>query len=463
MTPIVRFLFLCFLVFTSYKVTGQRSITYDFMEGLTALDENDPPLKAVGEPGQLIEKNLPLLGSGKRPVYQFEANSGLQFDNASAGNLLSLSYTIELYFSMSLLDSWKRVLDFKNQKSDHGSYIYHGKLNFFNFATGENAPIRPNEFSHYVFSRDHTTGKIRIYANGEQKLEFKDPGDEAVLDQDQVLNFFQDDLVVKGEASAGQVALIRLYNYVLEPQIVKRSFQQLRQRSRPMTQRTSPALSRSPAIAVVSTAPTRSEAPLVAVTGKIFDKQNLNAPTKVDLIIRRLGSEEVLTKVPVTDGFYTLELQSNEAYSITAIAEGYYDKTIIVRPTDKELELKTFLNLERRFPLKPLVSIPFPQTEATLTADARAGLDSLAKYMSSHPGRKVVIQGHTDNVGDQEKNVLLSWERVLVVKNYLIGRGIHPDRLDGHGFGPARPVASNMQERTRQHNRRVEIWEWVQK
>lgn len=461
MTPIIRFLFLCSLALISYKVAGQRSITYDFMEGLTALDENDPPLKPLGEPGQQVERNLPLLG-GKRPVYQFEANSGLQFDNAAAGNLLSLSYTIELYFSMSLLDSWKRVLDFKNQKSDHGSYIYHGKLNFFNFATGENAPIRPNEFSHYVFSRDHTTGKIRIYANGEQKLEFKDPGNEAVLDQDQVLNFFQDDLVVKGEASAGQVALIRLYNYVLEPQIVKRSYQQLRERSRELTQRTPPPTP-SPAPVEAPPPPTRSEAPLVAVTGKIFDKQSLNTPTKIELIVRRLGSEEVITKVPVIDGFYALELHSNEAYSITAVAEGYYDKTIIVRPTEKELEIKTFLNLERRFPLKPMASIPFPQTEATLTTDARAGLDSLANYMSTHPSRKVVIQGHTDNVGDREKNILLSWERVLVVKNYLIGRGIHPDRLDGQGYGPVRPVASNMQERTRQHNRRVEIWEWVQK
>jgi outer membrane protein OmpA-like peptidoglycan-associated protein len=84
-------------------------------------------------------------------------------------------------------------------------------------------------------------------------------------------------------------------------------------------------------------------------------------------------------------------------------------------------------------------------------------LDVLAEFMKSKPGVRILIEGHTDAVGNPQANVVLSEKRAVAVRDYLISRGIESSRLETIGFGKSRPIASNATIFGRQLNRRTEL------
>ena len=72
-------------------------------------------------------------------------------------------------------------------------------------------------------------------------------------------------------------------------------------------------------------------------------------------------------------------------------------------------------------------------------------------------GAKVEISGHTDNVGSDQVNKLLSEQRAKAVYDFLIAEGCDPALLRWKGYGKTKPVADNRTESGRQKNRRVEL------
>jgi outer membrane protein OmpA-like peptidoglycan-associated protein len=85
-------------------------------------------------------------------------------------------------------------------------------------------------------------------------------------------------------------------------------------------------------------------------------------------------------------------------------------------------------------------------------------LDLLAEKMQQNPQIEIVqVEGHTDTTGPDEVNDKLSALRARSVRDYLLGRGVKPDRLIAKGFGSAWPVASNLIDAGREKNRRVEF------
>lgn len=103
-------------------------------------------------------------------------------------------------------------------------------------------------------------------------------------------------------------------------------------------------------------------------------------------------------------------------------------------------------------------TIPFEFNKATLSPDAIPILDTLAGAIHSQPDIKLLsIEGHTDDVGGQEANLILSVERAKTVYNYLIDHGINPERLTYKGYGKKYPLSDNDNEEGRAVNRRVEF------
>ena len=84
-------------------------------------------------------------------------------------------------------------------------------------------------------------------------------------------------------------------------------------------------------------------------------------------------------------------------------------------------------------------------------------LDILANFMNSKPEITITIEGHTDWVGSNEVNDVLSQRRAESVKNYLINKGVSSKRMETVGFGKRKPIASNETEFGRSLNRRTEI------
>jgi outer membrane protein OmpA-like peptidoglycan-associated protein len=85
-------------------------------------------------------------------------------------------------------------------------------------------------------------------------------------------------------------------------------------------------------------------------------------------------------------------------------------------------------------------------------------LDQLAAAMKANPeARRIRIEGHTDNTGDEGFNQMLSEKRAAMVKQALVDRGVDSDRLETRGHGEARPTAPNRLPAGRAKNRRVEF------
>ena len=71
---------------------------------------------------------------------------------------------------------------------------------------------------------------------------------------------------------------------------------------------------------------------------------------------------------------------------------------------------------------------------------------------------KVAIHGHTDSVGDDQANFLLSTQRAKSVHDFLITMGISSTRLSYEGFGEQKPLETNKTEEGRSQNRRTEFF-----
>ena len=82
-------------------------------------------------------------------------------------------------------------------------------------------------------------------------------------------------------------------------------------------------------------------------------------------------------------------------------------------------------------------------------------LDLLISYLNNHPQVNIHIEGHTDNIGTEESNQILSEKRAVSVYNYLISKDIPSSRLTFKGYGESRPIDNNELESGRASNRRT--------
>jgi outer membrane protein OmpA-like peptidoglycan-associated protein len=104
-----------------------------------------------------------------------------------------------------------------------------------------------------------------------------------------------------------------------------------------------------------------------------------------------------------------------------------------------------------------LNNIFFDFAKSTLEPESEPELRRVAELLRSNPNMCLEIDGHTDDVGSAEDNLRLSKDRAAAVTGFLESLGIGKERLVADGFGEARPVSGNEDERGRSMNRRVEF------
>jgi len=102
-------------------------------------------------------------------------------------------------------------------------------------------------------------------------------------------------------------------------------------------------------------------------------------------------------------------------------------------------------------------NIYFATGKYTLLAKSNKGLNEVAQIIKDNPGINLTIDGHTDDVGKDESNQILSENRANAVKKYLISKGVEESRLTATGYGETKPIADNKTAAGRQKNRRVEL------
>jgi len=99
----------------------------------------------------------------------------------------------------------------------------------------------------------------------------------------------------------------------------------------------------------------------------------------------------------------------------------------------------------------------FATNKTYILPESEQAMSDLAQFLLDNPGVTIHITGHTDAVGSDEANQILSEGRANAVRQNLIDRGVAAERMTAEGKGEKEPIADNDTEEGRQLNRRVEF------
>lgn len=103
-------------------------------------------------------------------------------------------------------------------------------------------------------------------------------------------------------------------------------------------------------------------------------------------------------------------------------------------------------------------NVEFERAKAEILSVSYADLNKLASFLVNNPNRKVKIEGHTDNVGDSDKNLILSEERATAIKSYFLNNGVRDNQIiSAIGYGGSKPIVKSDGIKHNPENRRVEF------
>lgn len=203
----------------------------------------------------------------------------------------------------------------------------------------------------------------------------------------------------------------------------------------------------------------------IQLTG-FYDTNEQNPSKEVNLGLARAASvRDYLIGIGIPEGQLQLMGEANNALDFTPAGDSLYggirfaflDEVLVKgeKPTVEEDLAKT----EKFESIFEPMDLYFNtgKTDYIKTAQTNEFLQKTKVYLKDHPDQKLVITGHTDNVGGDELNLSLSKKRASVVKSQFVDAGIAASQIVVEGKGETQPIASNDTETGRRTNRRTSI------
>lgn len=177
------------------------------------------------------------------------------------------------------------------------------------------------------------------------------------------------------------------------------------------------------------------------------------------------------------DGKFLFRVYENEDYDMMGESDGYLVKRQRYSMNGKSVDPKTLkdlvtnitmdtmLVLDRKVIDKSFVleNIYYDIDEDRIRPDAAKELDKLVQLLVDNPDIKIELSSHTDSIATVDYNQDLSQRRAQSAVNYMIQKGIAPDRMVAKGYGELKPIARNTNPDGtdnpggRQRNRRTEF------
>lgn len=197
------------------------------------------------------------------------------------------------------------------------------------------------------------------------------------------------------------------------------------------------------------------------VKGKVFDKKtNAGLPSGVELSDLKTGN--IISKLQTDeDGNYLVTLPLGKDYAFNVNRKGYLfysdNFSLAKNTTDSEFIVNIPLQPIEKGATIVLKNIFFETGKFDLKNESKTELNKLVTLLNDNPNLKIQIDGHTDNVGQEKDNQLLSTNRAKSVVGYLLSKAINPQRLTYKGFGSTKPVSVNTTDASRALNRRTEL------
>ena len=142
--------------------------------------------------------------------------------------------------------------------------------------------------------------------------------------------------------------------------------------------------------------------------------------------------------------FYTIDATSPHYFPFhDTISDPTQFAGVIMSPR----EVKSFV----------LHNIYFATGKTRILDSSEPALNELHQFLVSRPSQRIRIVGHTDDIGSDRSNQVLSEGRCKEVKQAMADRGVDPKRIEIEGRGERDPIVPNDDDAHRQMNRRVEI------
>ncbi|MCE2994858.1 MAG: OmpA family protein [Cyclobacteriaceae bacterium] len=158
------------------------------------------------------------------------------------------------------------------------------------------------------------------------------------------------------------------------------------------------------------------------------------------------------------DSTFSFTIFGSSKYQVTAEADGYIPLTMIVDPKESvnnKIQRNILLTSTSRAII--LDHLIFEMGRAVINSKSYQGLDEVVAMMKDNTKVVIQLEGHTDNLGNAEKNMKLSQDRVEAVKKYLVSKGIDKNRIKTKAFGGTQPLSNERTEEAKALNRRVEM------
>ncbi|MBN2730771.1 MAG: OmpA family protein [Bacteroidales bacterium] len=197
------------------------------------------------------------------------------------------------------------------------------------------------------------------------------------------------------------------------------------------------------------------------VKGTVISEAN-DEPVHASVEMKNIATKEV-TEIPVDyeTGEYVAVMRFDNDYVMTVkktnfVYESEYfsvEDTTLDEPTTVEVDIKP-VEIGKSYKMN---DIYYESNSADLTPSSKKVLDEFIEFLNENPNIKVAIEGHTDDLGPDQANLVLSQNRAKSVYDYLVANGVSASRLGSKGYGESRPVASNDTPEGRAKNRRTEF------
>jgi OmpA-OmpF porin, OOP family len=197
--------------------------------------------------------------------------------------------------------------------------------------------------------------------------------------------------------------------------------------------------------------------PLV-IAGTVKNKKTGELLEARVAIMRKSDGQQMT--ITASDGEFTQQVPSTGWYMFTASREGFLTTTDSLNYADASVTpmSKTLLMqpIEVGITVR-LKNIYFDFNKATLKPESFVELNKVVALLKENPTVEIEIEGHTDSVGPDDRNQLLSQNRSQSVVDYIVSQGIDAGRLQARGFGESKPIDTNDTDAGRANNRRVEF------
>lgn len=195
------------------------------------------------------------------------------------------------------------------------------------------------------------------------------------------------------------------------------------------------------------------------IKGQIEVENNLE-PVRAKVQLKNMKTKSIKEiQVDTLTGKYVAAILFKEDQVLTVKKEGYVYSSRYLSVEDTTLKQPKTVNLEVK-EIKvgqeyEIEDINFSTNSFKLNVDAKKIIDEFFEFLSENKNIGVEIQGHTDNVGNDDDNLILSHNRAKSVYEYLQQKGISSNRLSYQGFGESKPLESNDTKTGRAKNRRT--------